>query len=105
MVDVEPERTERVRERWNQLTTPVPLVVLPSPYRSVQGPLLSYIDQVSASLEKGDALTIVLPEFVPRRSWHYLLHNQTALMLKAALLYRRTEHNEIIVDVPYYLYE
>ncbi|NOZ30051.1 MAG: APC family permease [Chloroflexi bacterium] len=105
MVDVEPERTERVRERWNQLNTPVPLVVLPSPYRSVQGPLLSYIDQVSASLEKGDALTIVLPEFVPRRSWHYLLHNQTALMLKAALLYRRTEHNEIIVDVPYYLYE
>ncbi|HEY63883.1 MAG TPA: APC family permease [Caldilineae bacterium] len=105
MVDVEPEQTQRVREQWEELNCSVPLVVLPSPYRSVQGPLIRYIDQVSASLGKGDTLTIVLPEFVPKRSWHYLLHNQTALLLKATLLYRRTEHNEVIVDVPYYLYE
>ncbi|MCD6290517.1 MAG: APC family permease [Anaerolineae bacterium] len=105
VVDVDPEQTRRIREQWEEIGTKVPLVVLPSPYRSVQEPLMEYIDQVSASLDKGDVLTIILPEFVPRKAWHHLLHNQTALLLKAALIYRRTKHNEVVVDVPYYLHE
>ena len=43
---------------------------------------------------------IILPEFVPRVWWHHLLHNQTALLVKGALLFRR---NVIVADVPYHL--
>jgi hypothetical protein len=37
---------------------------------------------------------------VPRRWWHRLLHNQTALLLKGALLFRK---DVIVTDVPYHL--
>jgi hypothetical protein len=48
---------------------------------------------------------VVLPEIVPARWWHNLLHNQTALLLKAVLLYRRSRSPEarVIIDVPYRL--
>jgi hypothetical protein len=77
----------------------MPLVALRSPYRSVIGPLLEYVDRVQQ--EAPDTLvTIVLPEFVPVHWWQQLLHNQTALLIKAALLFRR---GVIVIDVPYHL--
>jgi hypothetical protein len=42
----------------------------------------------------------VLSEFVPRRFWEYLLHNQSALRLKASLFFRP---NTVVMDVPYHL--
>ena len=45
-------------------------------------------------------VTIVIPEFVPRRWWQHLLHNQTALLVKGALLFRR---GVVVVDVPFHL--
>jgi hypothetical protein len=75
------------------------LVVLESPYRTLAGPLLRYIDEVEQAYP-GDTLMIILPEFVPGRWWEHLLHNQTALRLKAALLF----HPGIIVaNVPYHV--
>jgi hypothetical protein len=77
----------------------MPLVVLRSPYRSVVGPLLEYVDRLQQ--EAPDSLvTIVLPEFLPSRWWQQLLHNQTALLIKGALLFRR---GVIVIDVPYHL--
>jgi hypothetical protein len=77
----------------------MPLVVLRSPYRSVVGPLLEYVDRLQQ--EAPDTLiTIVLPEFLPGRWWQQLLHNQTALLIKGALLFRR---GVIVTDVPYHL--
>ena len=54
--------------------------------------------------ERGPAV-VVLPEVVPARWWHNLLHNQTAVLLKATLLYRRNQAREerVIIDVPYHL--
>ena len=77
----------------------VPLIVLTSPYRSLLGPLLEYIDH----LQKGDenhVVTIVVPEFIPARWWQLGLHNQTALLIKGAMLFRK---NVIVTDVPYHL--
>jgi len=45
-------------------------------------------------------ITIVVPEFLPRQWWQHILHNQTALIIKAALLFRR---NTVVADVPYLL--
>ncbi len=94
-----PMRTRRLEEKWGRLGLGVPLVVLTSPYRSLLRPLLDYLDQIQA---RGDdqMVTIVLPEFLPRHWWQHFLHNQTALLVKGALLFRK---NTVVADVPYLL--
>jgi amino acid transporter len=96
-VETDPARTSRIEEKWARCRMGVPLVVLTSPYRSLLRPLLDYLDQIQA---RGDdqMLTIVLPEFLPRRWWQHVLHNQTALLVKGALLFRK---NTVVADVPY----
>jgi len=77
----------------------VPLVLLDSPYRSLMEPFLEFIEQVNAA--RPDAfLTVVLPEFVPAKWWHHLFHNQRALLLKGALLFRP---NIVVTSVPFHL--
>lgn len=104
-VEIEPGAREEIERKWERWVPDVPLVVLPSPYRSVVGPILLYLDQVQRDAGPDTALTVVLPEFVPRKWWHHLLHNQTALMLKFALLFRqrRLRRYKVLADVPYYL--
>ncbi len=55
--------------------------------------------------ERGLAV-VVLPEFVPAQWWQDLLHNQTARLIKNALIYRRGQmgKDRVIIDVPYHLY-
>jgi amino acid transporter len=99
LVETDPARTRRIEERWVQWGLGVPLVVLTSPYRSLLRPFLEYIDGIQA---RGDdhMVTVVVPEFLPRKWWQHFLHNQTALQIKAALLFRR---NTVVADVPYLL--
>src|SRR5205085_4440636 len=75
------------------------LVIIESPYRSLIGPLLSYIDALDQQYAD-DTITIVLPECLPAKPWEYLRRNQSALRLKAALLFRQ---NTVVADVPYLL--
>jgi amino acid transporter len=98
-VETDPERTRRLEERWGKWGQGLPLIVLTSPYRSLLGPLLEYIDQLQCH---GDnhVVTIVLPEFIPARWWQQILHNQTALLIKGTFLFRK---NVIVTDVPYHL--
>jgi amino acid transporter len=100
-VDIDPTETSRLRMRWPEWFPDVPLVVLESPYRSIVSPLLEYIDRLDRD-KPGPYLTVVLPEFVPARWWHHLLHNQTAFLIKAALLFRP---GKITISVPYHLHE
>lgn len=87
------------RAEWTQWGNGTKLVLLESPYRSFVEPLTAYLDALHH--QDPDAyLTIVLPEFLPKHWWQHLLHNQTALRLKAALLFRR---NTVVLDVPYHL--
>src|SRR6185436_10298913 len=85
-VEVDPEQTRRFEERWAKYVEGMPLVVLRSPYRSVTGPLQEYLDLLHRQAPN-EMVTIVLPEFVPARWWQHLLHNQTALLIKGALLF------------------
>jgi len=98
-VDVDPASTAAVRRDWEIFGQGVPLVVLHSEYRSVMEPLLEYIEQVDAE-RPDDFVTIVLPEFVPARWWHHLLHNQRALLIKGALLFKP---NTVVTSVPFHL--
>lgn len=98
-VDMEPEATAKLRQKWDQWGCGIPLVVLPSPYRSLLRPLLQYIDEVDRMYED-DVLTVIMPEFIPSRWWQHLLHNQTALLVRTALLFRR---GRVVTSVPYRL--
>jgi len=97
----ETEEAEQFNKEWHELMgdTDINLVIIESPYRSLIGPLLSYIDALDQQYSD-DTITIVLPEFLPAKPWEYLLHNQSALRLKAALLFRP---NTVVADVPYLL--
>src|SRR5207247_9495732 len=98
-VETDPAYTARLEDKWGKWGLGVPLVVLTSPYRSLLRPLLDHVDHIQS---RGDEqmVTIVLPEFLPRRWWQQILHNQTALLIKGALLFRK---NTVVADVPYLL--
>jgi amino acid transporter len=99
MVDTGPESTARIKIQWAQWGCGVNLVTLPSPYRSVLGSLLEYIEEI---LEKEPDIwvTVVIPEILPAHWWQGILHNQRALLLKTALLFKE---RVILTDVPFHL--
>ena len=97
----DPERIDDIKRKWEMWGDHVPLEVIESPYRSVIRPLLNYLDAIEAQ-NKGGTLMVILPEMVYGRWWHQFLHNQTALRLKAALLFRP---GTVVVNVPYHLRE
>lgn len=99
LVDVDPEETARTEIQWAQWGCGVPITVLPSPYRSVLSSLLEYIEEL---LQKDQEcwVTVVIPEILPARWWQNILHNQRALMLKGALLFK---DRVILTDVPFHL--
>jgi len=90
---------EELVTRWKKFVDDVPLLVFDSPYRSVVRPLLRFIDEMEL-LRPDDKLTVLLPEFVPGRWWHGLLHNHTSLLFKGALLFRP---GIVVTSVPYHL--
>lgn len=98
-VDFNEEATQKLREKWPRWGTGVELVILQSPYRSLTRPLLRYVERL---LKQSDnqMITVLLPEFVPAKWWHQLLHNQSSLLLKGALLFRK---GVIVTSVPYHL--
>ncbi|MGI8476761.1 MAG: APC family permease, partial [Thermomicrobiales bacterium] len=93
------EAIDKMREAWSRLGLDIPLVIIESPYRALVNPLLRYVDEISRQ-RPGDTVTVVLPEFIARHWWEQLLHNQTALRIKAALLFRP---GTVVTSVPYHL--
>jgi amino acid transporter len=104
-VELEPGAGEKARVEWESWWPDVPLVVVPSPYRSIVTSLLQFLDETDTHHNDGHLATVVLPEFIPGRWWQSLLHNQTAWLIKAALLYRRRQHGleRVVIDVPFHL--
>ena len=98
-VDMDDTATEKIKAKWEDWGSGVPLAILTSPYRSLIRPLLNYIDEIDARYDD-DVLTVVIPEFVPSKWWQYALHNQTALQLKASLFFNKRVY---VVSVPYHL--
>jgi amino acid transporter len=93
------DEAAHLREQWASMVGPsVPLVILDSPYRATAGALLRYLDFVQRREERHTFITVVLPELLPTRWWHPLLHNYLGWRLKWLLLFRpRTA----VTSVPY----
>lgn len=98
-VDLDSTQTAKLQRRWAEWAPEIPLVVLESPYRSIVRPLLDYLDRLDRD-GGGRYVTVVVPEFVPSHWWAHFLHNQTALLIKAALLFKP---GKVSVSVPYHL--
>jgi amino acid transporter len=93
------DAAEAMWRGWDAWAPGPHLEIVESPFRSLMGPLLAYVDEIKADYPH-DTITVVLPEFVSSHWWEQLLHNQTSLRIKAALLF----HPGIVVtNVPYHL--
>ena len=91
--------TATLRQEWVERDVPVDLVVLDSPYRDVTGPVLDYIGHLRRTSPR-DVVAVFIPEYVVGHWWEHLLHNQSALRLKARLLFRP---GVMVTSVPWQL--
>ncbi|UCH36361.1 MAG: APC family permease [Armatimonadota bacterium] len=98
-VEVDPAETARLQEKWRGLGLGIPLTVLKSPWRSLTEPIIEYIRTVRAE-RHADVVTVVLPEFATTHWWHRLLHNQSGLLLKFALMW---EPGVVVTNVRYHV--
>jgi len=98
-VDFEEEATASLKEKWERWGAGVQLVVLPSPYRELTRPLVRHINRIARE-NSDNIVTVVLPEFIPARWWQHILHNQSSLLLKGSLLFKK---GVIVTSVPYHL--
>ena len=100
-IETDPEKTAQLKARWEEWGHDVPLVILSSRYRSLMNPLMRYLDSVQVE-RRNHLVTVIIPEFVPTKWWHNLLHGNSGLRLKLALLGRK---DVIVANVRYYLQE
>jgi amino acid transporter len=98
-VGIDDEDTIRLQDEWARHDLEIPLVVVHSPYREMVRPVLGYIHQLRRQSPR-DVVTVFIPEYVVGRWWEQLLHNQSALRLKARLLF---EPGVMVTSVPWQL--
>lgn len=98
-IETDPAKTDALKQDWEDYGGDIPLVIMESPYRSLIGPLMRYIDTVQAE-RSDDVVTVVLPELVSHKWWHRLLHNQYAPLLRLAISSRR---DVVLTSVRYFL--
>jgi amino acid transporter len=92
------EEQEQIENQWREFDLDVELETIYSPYRELTRPVLRFIDELDARYDN-DILTVLIPEFVVRRWWEHILHNQSALILKGRLLFRK---GIVVTSVPYH---
>jgi hypothetical protein len=104
-IEVEPGAGERIAKKWEEWFPDITLKIVPSPYRSIIGPFIDFLDKYDEEENDGQLAAVILPEFVAEGFWGNILHNQMAWLIKFALLYRRRKkgYQQVIVDVPFHL--
>jgi len=99
-VELQEGGSEKLRQKWQQLNTDVPLIVRYSPYREVINTLTQYIESEEHDSRPGDMITILLPQFIVSRWWEMALHNNTSLFIANAMFNRR---NVVVSILPFYI--
>jgi hypothetical protein len=95
------EEEQKLREKWQKWYPEIELKVIYSPYRTILTPLLDYINEIEKEI-KGSPITILMPQFIVKKWWHALLHNQTAIVLRFFLILKK---DIVIATLPYHLKE
>ena len=97
-ISIDASQAEKVREKWEVWGEGIRLLILESPYRLMVEPLLDYITEIHRQLNPNETITIVVPQFIPKHRWNYLLHTRTADTLRRILL---NWPEVVIIEVPY----
>jgi len=88
-----------LQREWNERGIPVSLTIIDSPYRDLTQSVLEYVADLHEQHPR-DLIVVYIPEYVVGRWWEHLLHNQSALRLKARLLFQR---GVMVTNVPWQL--
>jgi amino acid transporter len=99
-VATDQEESDKMRAKWGECVTGVPLVTVPSNYRLVLQPILDFVEKLEREKKPEDYITVLIPEFETRKWWHRFLHNQTGWVLRTRLILR---DNVIVTTIPYHL--
>lgn len=100
-VAFERDDEKKFEEKWKKWQPEVRLVTLHSHYRSIINPLTKFVDTVENKAREGNyQVTVVIPQFIPKKGWHNILHNQSSFLIRAFLLFRR---DVVVTTVPYHL--
>ncbi|MCM3677499.1 APC family permease [Peribacillus simplex] len=100
-VAFEREDEKKFGEKWKKWQPEIRLVTLHSHYRSIINPLTKFVDTVENKAREGNyQVTVVIPQFIPKKGWHNILHNQSSFLIRAFLLFRR---DVVVTTVPYHL--
>ena len=83
-------------ERYDMVNTDIPLIIKYSPYRKVVEPLLKFIGSADYDYQKGDMITVMLPQFIVKSWWTNILHNRTRVAIERELL---KHHKHIVVSI------
>jgi hypothetical protein len=101
-ISLDAAETEKVQKKWITWGEGTRLVILDSPYRLFVEPLLEYLVGVIDNRQPNETITVVVPQFIPSKRWHNVLHMQTANVLRSELL---NKHGVVVTDVPYHVHE
>jgi amino acid transporter len=97
------EEEKRFEEKWKKYYPDVRLVTLQSKYRSLVTPLMKFISTIENKAEDTNyQVTVLIPQFVTKRTWHHFLHNQSSLLIRAYLIFKK---DVIVTTVPYHFNE
>jgi hypothetical protein len=98
-VRTSPAETDHLMREWEERDVPVPLTVLDSSFRDVTRPVIEHIARLRREGPR-DVVSVFIPEYVVGHWWEQILHNQSALRLKARLLF---QPGVMVTSVPFRL--
>lgn len=102
-ISIDKKQEKEFVERWNRVHPEVRMANLFSPYRSISDPLMKFIDTAKQKADQDNySLTVLIPQFIPRKGWQNVLHNQTSLLIRTRLLMKR---DVVVSTYPYHLKE
>ncbi|KQL52348.1 amino acid permease [Heyndrickxia shackletonii] len=94
------EDEKRMEQKWAELNNGVRLVTLHSSYRSIIYPLCKFLETIQSKVaESGYVVTVLVPQFIPKKRWHNILHNQSALLIRTRLLWSK---DIVVATLPYH---
>ncbi|MBA3925758.1 APC family permease [Listeria rustica] len=102
-VSLDKQEGKEFVERWNRIHPEVRIADLYSTYRSITEPLMKFIDTAQQKANQDNySLTVLIPQFIPKKGWQNILHNQTSLLIRTKLLFKK---DVVVATYPYHLKE
>lgn len=93
----------RMKKKWEEWKPDIRLITVYTAYRSLTRPLFKLIDTIDAKAKENQhTVTVLIPQFIPKKNWHNILHNQSSILLRTYLLYKK---NVVVATVPYHFWK